>query len=133
MERGMKRCPYCAEDIKVEAVRCRYCGADLSGSSMRPQVQAPQAAPVVDVKVQPSGSIIIRFIKSLILVSLLIIVASVAGTCVVCGKAAHDVAERSSARQAAEREAVTNSTEVVAVSSDQLQADYASMIGRAHV
>lgn len=30
--KGMRKCPYCAEPVRMEAVKCKHCGSDLQAA-----------------------------------------------------------------------------------------------------
>jgi hypothetical protein len=43
MEKLMKKCPYCAEDIQDAAIKCKHCHEFLDGSSRSAPIQALKA------------------------------------------------------------------------------------------
>lgn len=117
----MKQCPFCAEDIRAAAVKCKHCGSDLisreAAPAMRPVVAKSSPSPAAHPP--PQGSFM-RTIRNASAILAFLILATVVGTCVVCGKAAHDVSEKN---KTAERDVRTSDTPLD-VSARDLEAAY---------
>lgn len=54
----MRKCPLCAEAVKIEAIKCKHCGSDIPKGSTK-------ARPVIDYDFLPSSIPVERYIRKI--------------------------------------------------------------------
>lgn len=55
---GMRKCPYCAETVKVEAIKCKHCGSDIPKGSVN-------TTPDIDYDFLPSSIPVNQYIRKI--------------------------------------------------------------------